>query len=204
MNTCTSAVLRLLWEGKSTHSASLTLSLPVRMSASRVLEHCSAHIHRPSPLERLAPRRQKYLLAEWVTKQEKEQFCPKFQQEFALKSKQVRVKKEWREGENKWKMSQVCRADCVCIIAWRLTVTVPTYVMVPTITSCSFDTQDEASVGATAYLRQQGRMRFLGGFSSKVHRIMFQESGGSTGINLSDMSFISELQITQSLLWPFI
>lgn len=99
-------------------------------------------------------------------------------------------------------MSQVCRADCVCIIAWRLTVTVPTYVMVPTITSCSFDTQDEASVGA--YLRQQGRMRFLGGFSSKVHRIMFQESGGSTGINLSDMSFISELQITQSLLWPFI
>ena len=47
-------------------------------------------------------------------------------------------------------------------------MTVPTYVMVPTITSCSFDTQDEASVGATVYLRQQGRMRFLGGFSSKI------------------------------------
>ena len=168
MNTCTSAVLRLLWTGKSTHLASLTLSLPVRMSAPHVLEHCSAHIHHPSPLERLAPRRQKYLPAEWVNKQEKEQFCCKFQQEFALKSKQVRVRKEWREGEKKWKMSQVCRADSVCIIAWRLTVTVPTYVMVPTITSCSFDSQDEASVGATVYLRQQGRMRFLGGFSSKI------------------------------------
>ena len=83
-------------------------------------------------------------------------------------------------------------------------MTVPTYLMVPTITSCLFNTQDEASIGATAYLRQQGRMRFLGGFSPKVHGEMFQESGGSTGINLPDMSFISELQITVFIVAPYL